>query len=121
MEEKAEKEEEEEEEKEATVQLPVVKKKESEETMSKDMPAENLRLVISLSQTSDAEGDKANLNKVVEILRSYPGHDEIKLKVANGNKITHLRLFDIHADYCPELHGRLVEVVGQGGLILEKK
>jgi hypothetical protein len=57
---------------------------------------------------------------VVEILRSYPGHDEVKLKVANGNKITHLRLFDIYADYCPELHEGLVEVVGEGGLKLEK-
>ncbi|MGB2813544.1 MAG: DNA polymerase III subunit alpha [Dehalococcoidales bacterium] len=122
MEEKAEKvEEEETEAEEKTVQLPVVKKQESEETMSRDIPAENRRLVISLSQTSDAEGDKANLNKVVDILRSYPGHDEVKLKVANGNKITHLRLFDIHADYCPELHERLVEVVGERGLKLEKK
>jgi len=101
--------------------LPAVKKQESEKTMPRDMPAENRRLVISLSQTSDAEGDKANLNKVVEILRSYPGHDEVKLKVANGNKITHLRLFDIHADYCSELHERLVEVVGEGGLKLEKR
>ena len=123
MEEKAEKVEAEEEEveEEATVQLTAVKKQESEETMSRDMPAENRRLVISLSQTSDAEGDKANLNKVVEILRSYPGHDEVKLKVANGNKVTHLRLFDIHADYCPKLHERLVEVVGAWGLKLEKR
>jgi len=123
MEEKAEKVEAEEEEveEEATVQLTAVKKQESEETMSRDMPAENRRLVISLSQTSDAEGDKANLNKVVEILRSYPGHDEVKLKVANGNKVTHLRLFEIHADYCPKLHERLVEVVGAWGLKLEKR
>jgi len=108
-------------EEEEAVQVSAIQEQESEETMSVDVPAENRRLVISLSQTSDAEGDKANLNKVVEILRSYPGHDEVKLKVSNGNKITHLRLFDIHADYCPELCARLVEVVGEGCLKLEKK
>jgi hypothetical protein len=92
-----------------------------EETKTKEIPMENRRLVISLNQTSDAERDKANLYTIIDILRGYPGHDEVKLKVANGNKITHLRLFDIFADYCPELHARLVEVVGDGGLKLEKK
>ena len=82
---------------------------------------ENRRLVISLSQTSDAERDKANLYAIIDILRSHPGHDEVKLRVANGSKITHLRLFDIYADYCPELRERLVAVVGEEGLKLEKK
>ncbi len=92
-----------------------------EETKTKEIPMGNRRLVISLSQTSDAEKDKANLYTIIDILRGYPGHDEVKLRVANGNKITHLRLFDIFADYCPELHARLVEVVGEEGLKLEKK
>lgn len=82
---------------------------------------DNRRLVISLSQTSDAAGDKANLHKIIDILRSYPGHDEIKLRVTNGSKIVHMRFFDIFADCCPELQTRLAEVVGPGGLKLEKK
>jgi DNA polymerase-3 subunit alpha len=92
-----------------------------EETKPKEILMENRRLVISLNQTSDAERDKANLYTIIDILRGYPGRDEVKLRVANGNKITHLRLFDIFADYCPELHARLVEVVGEEGLKLEKK
>ncbi|MBU2534632.1 MAG: DNA polymerase III subunit alpha [Chloroflexi bacterium] len=92
-----------------------------EETKTKEILMENRRLVISLSQTSDAERDKANLYTIIDILRGYPGHDEVKLRVANGNKITHLRLFDIFADYSPELHARLVGVVGEEGLKLEKK
>ena len=82
---------------------------------------EKRRLVISLSQTSDAEKDKASLYRIKEILQSFPGHDEVNLRVTNGNKITHLRFFDIFADYCPELHARLAEVVGEEGLKLEKK
>ncbi len=86
-----------------------------------ETPVENRRLVISINQTSDAEGDKANLHKIIEILRGYPGHDEVKLRVTNGNKIIHMRFFDIFANYCPELHERLVAVVGEEGLKLEKK
>jgi len=91
------------------------------ETKPEEIPVENHRLVISLSQTSDAEGDKANLYKIIDILRSYPGHDDVKLRVTNGKKITHLRFFDIHADCCPELHERLVEVVGEEGLKIENR
>jgi DNA polymerase-3 subunit alpha len=92
-----------------------------EEPKTKEISMENRRLVISLSQTSDAERDKANLYKIVEILRGYPGHDEVKLRVVNGSKITHLRLFDIFADYRPELHSRLAEVVGEESLKLENR
>jgi len=91
------------------------------ETQREEIPVKNRRLVISLSQTSDAEGDKANLYKIIEILRRYPGHDEVKLRITNGNKIIHLRFFDIYAEYCPELHARLASVVGEEGLKLEKR
>jgi len=116
-EEKAEEKEEEEE----IAQPPAEVEQAVEETKTKEILMENRRLVISLSQTSDAERDKANLHTIIDILRGYPGHDEVKLRVANGNKITNLRLFDIFADYCPELCARLVEVVGEEGLKLEKK
>ncbi len=92
-----------------------------EETMPSEIPVENRRLVISLSQTSDAEADKASLHRIIDILRGYPGHDEVKLKVTNGSKVTQMRFFDIQADFCPELHARLVAIVGEGSLKLEKK
>ncbi|MBL7126031.1 MAG: DNA polymerase III subunit alpha [Dehalococcoidales bacterium] len=91
------------------------------ETKPKETPMENRRLVISLSQTSDAEKDRASLYRIKEILQSFPGHDEVNLRVTNGNKTTRMRFFDIFADYCPELHARLAEVVGEEGLKLEKK
>jgi ribonuclease HI len=77
------------------------------------------RLIITISQTSTAEVDKDNLYKIIDILRGYPGRDEVKLRVADENKITHLRLFDIYVDYCPELYCRLAEIVGESGLKLE--
>jgi len=91
------------------------------EAVPRGTPVAKRRLVISINQTSDAEGDRANLHRIKEILRSYPGHDEVNLKVSNGNKITRMRFFDIYADYCPELHERLAAVVGEESLKLEKK
>jgi len=106
---------------EEAVKLSAELERENEETMAGEKTMENRRLVISLSQTSDAEGDKANLHKIIDILRGYPGHDEVKLRVTNGNKIIHLRFFDIYADYSPELHARLAEVVGEEGLKIENR
>jgi DNA polymerase-3 subunit alpha len=79
-------------------------------------PVESHRLVITISQTSDEESDIAYLHKLVDILRGFPGQDEVSLCVTNGEKIINLRLSNIYTNYCPELHHRLVEMVGEEGL-----
>jgi len=82
-------------------------------------PAKSRRLVISISQTSDEESDTAYLHKLVDILRGFPGQDEVNLCVVNGEKIINLRLSNIYTNYCPELRQRLVELVGEEGLEVE--
>jgi DNA polymerase-3 subunit alpha len=82
-------------------------------------PPQRHRLVISLSQTSDAASDTAQLNKLVDILRRFPGEDEVNLCVINGEKIINLKLSNIYTNYCPELHQRLVELMGEEGLKVE--
>ena len=89
------------------------------ETEVSTTPAKRRRLVIRLSQTSDEETDKANLHQLVAILRDFPGQDTVRLSVANGEKVINLSLSNISADYCPELHQRLVELVGEDGLRVE--
>ena len=79
-------------------------------------PPQRHRLVINLSQTSDEASDTARLNKVVDILRRFPGEDEVNLCVINGEKIINLKLSNIYTNYCPQLHQRLVELVGEEGL-----
>ena len=91
----------------------------AEETEVSTAPAKRRRLVIRLSQTSDEETDKANLQKLVAILRDFPGQDTVRLSVANGEKVVNLSLSNISADYCPQLHRRLAELVGKDGLKLE--
>ncbi|NQT31768.1 MAG: DNA polymerase III subunit alpha, partial [Deltaproteobacteria bacterium] len=82
-------------------------------------PPQRHRLVISLSQTSDAASDTAHLNKLFDILRRFPGEDEVNLCVINGEKIINLKLSNIYTNYCPELHQRLVEFMGEEGLKVE--
>jgi DNA polymerase-3 subunit alpha len=77
------------------------------------------RLVISISQTSDEESDIAYLYKLIEALRGFPGQDEVNLCVTNEQRVFNLKLSNIYTNYCPELHQRLVELVGEGGLKVE--
>jgi len=82
-------------------------------------PVKSRRLVISISQTSDEASDVAYLHKLIEALRGFPGEDEVNLCVTNEERVFNLKLANIYTNYCPELHQRLVELVGEGGLRVE--
>ncbi|MFC1983197.1 hypothetical protein ACFLV5_05405, partial [Chloroflexota bacterium] len=89
-----------------------------EEVVAEAAPVESQRLVIRLGQTSDEDEDANRLHELLTILRKFPGGDGVKLSVSNGDKITNLRLPG-NINYCPELHQRLAELVGEDGLKLE--
>jgi DNA polymerase-3 subunit alpha len=95
-----------------------VVKKAAEETAA--APEKGRRLVIHLTQTSDAENDITYLNKLINILKDFPGYDEVSLRITNGEKVFTLKLPDLTIDYCPELQKRLVEVVGEKGINIEQ-
>ncbi len=92
-----------------------------EEVKTEAAPIKTQRLVIRLKQTSDKAGDIAGLHKITNILRDFPGYDEVNLMVDNEKKVFKLRLSGMRVDYCPELHRRLVEVIGEDGVKLETK
>jgi DNA polymerase-3 subunit alpha len=79
------------------------------------------QLVISITQTTDEDSDIAYLHRLIDTLNDYPGEDEVSLRVTNEEKIISLKLSNIHPNYCPELHQRLVELVGENGLELIEK
>jgi DNA polymerase-3 subunit alpha len=91
----------------------------TEEPEAYAAPVTSHRLVISVSQTSDEESDLAYLHKLIDTLRGFPGQDEVNLCVSNEEKVVNLRLSNIYTNYCPELHQRLVELVGEEGLKVE--
>jgi len=98
------------------VEVPVV----VGETTADTAPAESRRLVISITQTSDKDTDIAYLHKLIDTLKDFPGRDEVSLCVTNEGKIVNLNLSNMHIDYCPGLHQRLVGLVGEAGIELEE-
>jgi DNA polymerase-3 subunit alpha len=79
-------------------------------------PPPKNRLTISIKQTENIDNDVACLNKLVDTLRIFPGEDEVNMCVVNGERVVNLKLSNINTGYCPELHQRLVELVGEEGL-----
>jgi DNA polymerase-3 subunit alpha len=77
-------------------------------------------LVINLQQTDDEDGDVARLGKIVSVLKSYDGRDEVRLNVINGSGAVPLKMPGLQTGYCPELEQRLVELVGEAGLKVEQ-
>ncbi len=89
------------------------------ESAAEANPPERHRLVISIKQTNDEKGDVALLRELTSRLKDYPGHDEVNLSIANGDKIVNLKLSGVFANYCPELEQRLAELVGVEGIKVE--
>jgi DNA polymerase-3 subunit alpha len=83
-------------------------------------PVERHRLLINIQQTKDADGDIARLNKIMAILKTYAGRDEVRLNVVNGGAAIPMKLPNIQTGYCLELKQRLIELVGEAGLKVEK-
>jgi DNA polymerase-3 subunit alpha len=73
-------------------------------------------LTISIRQTNDADGDVARLGKIVTLLKSYSGRDEVRLNVINGGGAIPLKIPSLQTNYSPELKQRLIEIVGEAGL-----
>jgi DNA polymerase-3 subunit alpha len=91
----------------------------SEKTADSTASAESRRLVVSINQTHDEDSDIAYLQKLIATLKDFPGRDEVNLWVTNEERVVNLKLSNISTNYCPELHQRLVELVGEDGLRLE--
>jgi DNA polymerase-3 subunit alpha len=82
-------------------------------------PIETYRLVVSITQTSDEESDITYLNKLIDILKDFPGQDEVNLRLINDERMVTLKLPSIQINYGPELHKRLMDTEGADKLRLE--
>jgi len=89
----------------------------TEESTAPATLAKRHRLIISITQTSDEDSDLAYLHKLIDTLKDFPGQDEVTLRVKTGEKVDNLKLPS--TGYCPELHQRLVELVGEDGITVE--
>ncbi|MDO8578969.1 MAG: DNA polymerase III subunit alpha [Dehalococcoidales bacterium] len=80
-------------------------------------PAKMRRLTISLEQTDNKEADEARMYRLDNILKSFPGKDQVILSLENGEKPERYKLTS--SGYCPELREQLVELVGEEGIQFE--
>jgi len=104
---------------EVAVEEPVEVPVEAEERPVQEAPEERHHLIISLNQTSDRDRDEDYLRQVISTIKEFPGHDEARLCINGQGSPIILKL--PNTKYCPELHQRLVELVGEEGLRLEAK
>jgi DNA polymerase-3 subunit alpha len=82
-------------------------------------PIERHRLIINIKQTRDADGDIARFNRIMDVLKSYPGRDEVRLNIVNGGDAIPLRLPNVQTVYSLELEERIAELVGEGNCRVE--
>ncbi len=78
------------------------------------------KLIIDINQTGEAEKDVECLHKVMDILKTYPGQDEVSLAVVSGDEKTTLEIPQITVNYCPELASELSNILGESNLRLEQ-
>lgn len=87
--------------------------------VAEEAPVKSRRLIVTITQSGDEASDIAYLHKLIDTLRGFPGQDEVNLRVISEGKVIKLKLSNMYANYCPELHQRLVELVGEEGIGLE--
>ncbi|MEA1958349.1 MAG: DNA polymerase III subunit alpha [Chloroflexota bacterium] len=69
---------------------------------------------IDISQSADGDADVDLLRSIFGVVGRFPGRDEVRLRVTEASGVNTLRLPG--ASYTPELHQRLVEIVGEGNV-----
>jgi DNA polymerase-3 subunit alpha len=77
-------------------------------------------VLIDVNQSGDADKDIECLHKIMDILKSYPGQDRVSLAVISDGEITNLEMPNITINYCPELAGKLSEIIGESNFRLEQ-
>jgi DNA polymerase III subunit alpha len=61
------------------------------------------KLTINMKQSEDTAKDLAYLQKVMGILKRYPGKDSVQLAIHKDEKITRMDIPELKIDYCNDL------------------
>jgi len=64
-------------------------------------------LIINIRQSDDSQKDLESLQKLIAVLRRYPGNDSVQLAIRRGDEITRLEVPDIKVNCCEELQNEL--------------
>jgi DNA polymerase-3 subunit alpha len=80
-------------------------------------PTPKRKIRITVAETDSKEADVELLKNIFDLVKQYPGKDDVRLRVEGSNGGSTVRL--PAAGYTPELHKRLVEIVGEGNVVVE--
>ncbi|MBE9502461.1 MAG: hypothetical protein IMY87_08555, partial [Chloroflexi bacterium] len=64
--------------------------------------------------------DVARLRQLFDVLRDFPGEDEVCLSVTKDDGVINLELPGATTGYCPQLQQRLMSLLGEGELKVEE-
>ncbi len=73
-----------------------------------------LKLQLSGTDERSVSNDKIKVQEIYHHILEHPGRDHYEILVSNGEWETLLTSKDNTMYYCPELHGKLEEVLGEG-------
>jgi hypothetical protein len=81
--------------------------------------AETRMVTIMLESTGDRQRDSLRLRRVHGLLTSFPGTDHFAFLLYEASRRYHLEFPNSTTGYCPELHGQLVDLLGEGVVRVE--
>lgn len=80
-------------------------------------PVPKRKIRITVAEGESKEADLARLKSLIDLVKQYPGKDNVFLRVEGVSGGSTMRL--PAAAYSPELHKRLAEIVGEGNVTID--
>jgi len=85
----------------------------------RDGDPEARMITVILESTGDRRKDALRVKDVHGLLTSYPGKDRFAFLLFEASRRYHLEFPNSTTGYCPELHGQLVDLLGEGVIRVE--
>ena len=72
-------------------------------------------MLIRMTETDDADGDRYLLRQAIRVMLEYTGDDKVyvELNLQEGRRVL-MEVPTVSTDACPELQQRLLELLGEG-------
>jgi len=71
------------------------------------------KLLIAVAQTDNEQQDLERLYRLLDIIKCYPGQDEVLLAIDTGDGLVNLEMPGVTTGYCRDLHEQLAGLVGE--------
>ncbi|MEK7282055.1 MAG: OB-fold nucleic acid binding domain-containing protein, partial [Chloroflexota bacterium] len=83
-------------------------------------PDSHKRLLLKLSSRDDQMQDSQLIDRLLDVLKGYPGGDEVCLALATDRGIVRVEWPGLSVAYGPEFHHRLASLIGEASISWEE-